>query len=77
MDEGAPYKFMYGENFIPGKYQKYNNNAGYAANGAALGVKNSKQSMMAQALSHFSWQLTEGYLMIVDLQGVGNILTDP
>lgn len=33
--------------------------------------------MIAQCLSHFSWQVTQGYLMIVDLQGVGNVLTDP
>ncbi len=33
--------------------------------------------MVAQAFSHFSWQITKGYLMIVDLQGVDNILTDP
>lgn len=25
----APYKYYYGENFIPGKYEKYNNNAGW------------------------------------------------
>ena len=33
--------------------------------------------MMAQSLSHFSWQYTRGYLMIVDIQGCLNVLTDP
>ena len=32
---------------------------------------------MAQALSHFSWQYTKGYLMIVDVQGCDSVLTDP
>jgi len=30
LDDSAPYKYLYGENFIQGKYQKYNNNAGWA-----------------------------------------------
>lgn len=29
LDEGIPYKYFYGENFIQGKYEKYNNNAGW------------------------------------------------
>ena len=73
LDESAPYKYYYGENFIKGRYEKYNNNAGWT-NGAG---QDANQSLIAQALSHYSWQLTQGYLMIVDLQGVGNILTDP
>ncbi len=73
LDDAAPYKYYYGENFINGRYEKYNNNAGWAN---ATGP-DANQSLIAQALSHYSWQLTQGYLMIVDLQGVGNILTDP
>lgn len=30
LDESAPFKYYYGENFIQGKYEKYNNNAGWA-----------------------------------------------
>jgi vacuole morphology and inheritance protein 14 len=70
-DPSAPFPLYYGENFIQGKYKKYNNNAGWKAE------KESKKTLSAQALSHFSWQLTKGYLIIVDLQGVGNVLTDP
>ena len=33
--------------------------------------------MVAQSLSHYSWQYTRGYLMVVDIQGCGNVLTDP
>ena len=30
-----------------------------------------------QAFSHFSYEYTEGRLMIVDIQGVGDYYTDP
>mmetsp|Transcript_12060 Transcript_12060/g.11932 ORF Transcript_12060/g.11932 Transcript_12060/m.11932 type:complete len:249 (+) Transcript_12060:992-1738(+) len=70
-DPDVEFKWAYGENFINGIYQKYNNNAGWASEQSSLQVK------IAQTLSHFSWQLTQGYLLISDLQGVGNILTDP
>lgn len=71
IDEETEIKYFYGENFIPGKYEKYNNNAGWKLE------RNSSQALIAQAFSHFSWQATQGYLMIVDLQGVNNVLTDP
>jgi hypothetical protein len=29
LDQSAPFKYYYGENFIEGKYNKYNNNAGW------------------------------------------------
>ena len=29
LDQSAPFKYYYGENFIDGKYNKYNNNAGW------------------------------------------------
>ena len=64
-------KFYYVENYIPGKYIKYNNNAGWIKTSIA------DQTLVAQAFSHFSYQFTQGYLMIVDLQGVGGFLTDP
>lgn len=61
------------ENYIDGSYVKYNNNAGWTnISGSSFESIN-----VAQAFSHFSWQITKGYLMIVDLQGVGGILTDP
>lgn len=41
LDEAAPFKYYYGENFIPGKYEKYNNNAGWRTG------KSSKQSLIA------------------------------
>ena len=64
-------KYFSAENFIDGDYTKFNNNAGWIANNL------SEQSQIAQAFSHFSWQFTKGYLMIVDLQGLNSLLTDP
>ncbi|MEK7782333.1 MAG: hypothetical protein AAB279_00250, partial [Candidatus Binatota bacterium] len=51
LDASAPYKYYYGENFIQGKYEKYNNNAGWTS---TVG-KDAEQSLIAQAISHFSW----------------------
>ena len=65
------HEFYYVENYIPGKYVKYNNNVGWIKTSIA------DQTLVAQAFSHFSYQFTQGYLMIVDLQGVGGFLTDP
>ena len=59
------------ENYIPGDYVKYNNNAGWISNSIA------DQTLLAQAFSHFSYQYSQGYLIIVDLQGVAGYLTDP
>ena len=71
MDEKFPYKYWWVENFIEGEYEKFNNNAGWETSSFK------QTSLIAQSLSHYSWQLTNGYLMIVDLQGGTGILTDP
>ncbi|KAI8946418.1 hypothetical protein F4801DRAFT_593367 [Xylaria longipes] len=49
------------EPFIEGNYVKYNNNGPYAA----------------QAFSHFTFGRSWGHFLVNDLQGVGNLLTDP
>lgn len=64
-------RFLSVENFIEGSYDKYNNNSGWTNSQAT------QLSLVAQAFSHFTWQITRGYLMVVDLQGVGSVLTDP
>ncbi|EAR97191.1 MHCK/EF2 kinase domain protein (macronuclear) [Tetrahymena thermophila SB210] len=62
----------YFEKYIDGTYEKFNNNAGYVSQ------TDNPYSSLAQALSHFSWQISKGYLAIVDLQGnQEGILTDP
>ncbi|KAG7380696.1 hypothetical protein PHYPSEUDO_006925 [Phytophthora pseudosyringae] len=59
------------EPYIEGEYKKYNNNNGWIRDDGL------NLSETAQAFSHFTWQKTFGQLMVVDLQGVGSILTDP
>jgi len=68
---GAKWKLFSVENYLQGKYQKYNNNAGWENKSMAPKV------IIAQALTHFSWQFTKGYMMMTDLQGVSSYLTDP
>ncbi|KAJ9448957.1 Eukaryotic elongation factor 2 kinase, partial [Diplonema papillatum] len=55
------------EHFLEGKYVKYNNNSGYC-----LSHRNTPQ-----AFSHFTWAQSNGELMVVDIQGVGDLYTDP
>ncbi|KAK1940562.1 Alpha-protein kinase vwkA [Phytophthora citrophthora] len=59
------------EPYIEGEYKKYNNNNGWIRDDGL------DFSETAQAFSHFTWQRTFGELMVVDLQGVGGIFTDP
>ena len=37
LDKDSPFKYYYGENFIQGKYEKYNNNAGWTGIGGPSG----------------------------------------
>eukprot|EP01064_Diplonema_japonicum_P010097 TRINITY_DN17453_c0_g1_i1.p1 TRINITY_DN17453_c0_g1~~TRINITY_DN17453_c0_g1_i1.p1 ORF type:complete len:629 (+),score=95.39 TRINITY_DN17453_c0_g1_i1:45-1931(+) len=55
------------EHYLDGNYVKHNNNSGYC-----FGSKNTPQ-----AFTHFSWVQSDGDLMIVDIQGVGELYTDP
>ena len=50
-----------------GRYEKFTSNAGYI----------SKDSDLAQAFTHFTWEFTAGDIMVADIQGGGNTLTDP
>ncbi|KAH7329507.1 hypothetical protein B0I35DRAFT_474104 [Stachybotrys elegans] len=59
------------EPFISGDYVKYNNNFSYVL------AESSAFNDRAQAFSHFTFERSWGHMMVVDLQGVGNLLTDP
>ncbi|KAF3916682.1 hypothetical protein ABW20_dc0105559 [Dactylellina cionopaga] len=61
------------EPFIQGEYIKYNNNCGYVN----TEIPNDKFNQAAQAFSHFTFERSQGRFMVSDLQGVGNLLTDP
>ncbi|XP_046841768.1 alpha-protein kinase vwkA-like [Xenia sp. Carnegie-2017] len=61
------------ERYIPGKYVKFNNSAGF--------VNENVYTATLSAFSHWTYCVTDGYLMVVDLQGVKDdtqyVLTDP
>lgn len=75
----CPYPFCTEEEFLEGVYEKYNNNHGGVIPSPAAGLK----ARTLQAFSHWSYVVTGGKMMVVDLQGVysptedGFILTDP
>ncbi|XP_078540885.1 transient receptor potential cation channel subfamily M member 7-like isoform X2 [Lissotriton helveticus] len=59
------------EECIAGRFRKYNNNNG---------DENVPESMLEQtmlAFSHWTYEYTRGELLVLDLQGVGENLTDP
>ncbi|KAL4477124.1 hypothetical protein ABPG72_008858 [Tetrahymena utriculariae] len=66
-------KYYFVENYIEGDYQKYNNNAGWTSS-----HESSQFNQISQAFSHFTWQYSQGQLLVVDIQGADlGVLTDP
>ncbi|KAI0426595.1 kinase-like domain-containing protein [Xylaria sp. FL1042] len=61
------------EPFIDGDYVKYNSNSGYVNEDLSEDPCN----QAAQAFSHFTFERSRGRFLVNDLQGVGNMLTDP
>ncbi|XP_067886068.1 LOW QUALITY PROTEIN: transient receptor potential cation channel subfamily M member 6-like [Heterodontus francisci] len=59
------------EKYMNGQFRKYNNN-----NGDELIPSNLLEETML-AFSHWSYEYTRGELLVLDLQGVGENLTDP
>ncbi|CAK9061303.1 unnamed protein product [Durusdinium trenchii] len=62
-DSTAPAPFMVGERYLPGTFLKYNSNCGFVNMDAP-------DSEIAQAFSHFTFILSGGQQMVLDLQGV-------
>ena len=60
------------EEFIEGKFEKYMNNTGEVcvSGDDVIGQK-------AECLSHFSYDISNSQLLVVDLQGSGHMLCDP
>mmetsp|Transcript_51192 Transcript_51192/g.128439 ORF Transcript_51192/g.128439 Transcript_51192/m.128439 type:complete len:730 (+) Transcript_51192:80-2269(+) len=56
------------ERYISGSYRKHNNNWGYVS-------KDERNT--PQAFSHFTYHLSNHKLLICDIQGVGDLYTDP
>lgn len=68
------------EKVIPGPFTKYNNNFGWVADFSEEKEKKSEFhsfNKVAQGFSHFTFQHSNGNILIADLQGVVNKLTDP
>ncbi|XP_015267020.1 PREDICTED: transient receptor potential cation channel subfamily M member 6 [Gekko japonicus] len=59
------------EKFMTGEFRKYNNN-----NGDEITPTNLLEEVML-AFSHWTYEYTRGELLVLDLQGVGENLTDP
>jgi len=55
------------ENRVAGNYVKYNNNWDW----------NDDRRNTPQAFSHFTWEASEHRILVCDLQGVGDMWTDP
>ena len=58
------------KNYITGEYVKHNSNAGYVEDVMYL-------RSTPQAFSHFTFECSNHELIIVDIQGVDNLFTDP
>ena len=56
------------ERAVTGEYIKHNNNSGFVE---------SHRRATPQAFSHFSFQASRGQMIIVDIQGVQDLYTDP
>ncbi|XP_072618732.1 transient receptor potential cation channel subfamily M member 6 isoform X1 [Vulpes vulpes] len=59
------------EKYMTGDFRKYNNN-----NGDEIAPSNTLEELML-AFSHWTYEYTRGELLVLDLQGVGENLTDP
>lgn len=57
------------EHYIEGEYVKYNSNSGF--------VRDENIRLTPQAFSHFTFERSGHELMVVDIQGVGDLYTDP
>ena len=62
------------EKFISGTFQKYINNDGTIVNGVETSADDLKK---VEAFVHYTYKKSEGNLMVLDIQGIGNILCDP
>ncbi|XP_069839530.1 transient receptor potential cation channel subfamily M member 7-like isoform X2 [Dendropsophus ebraccatus] len=59
------------EEYMAGRFRKYNNNTGSEI------VPSNKLEKTMLAFSHWTYEYTRGEFLVLDLQGVGENLTDP
>ncbi len=65
--EGQP--LFHVEHFIEGEYIKYNSNSGFVDNAICRNTPH--------AFSHFTFERSGHEVIVVDIQGVGDLYTDP
>nr|CDS26521.1 eukaryotic elongation factor 2 kinase [Hymenolepis microstoma] len=66
--ENSSSLFYHIERYMDGEYRKYNSNSGYV---------DGKPRNTPQAFSHFTFEHSGHRLLVVDIQGVGDLYTDP
>ena len=69
IDKNGKPKLYHVEHFIQGEYIKYNSNSGF--------VDGTNCRKTPQAFSHFTFERSGHELIVVDVQGVGDLYTDP
>jgi hypothetical protein len=83
-----PSMFFGVERHVAGEYRKHNNNHGYVEDGAGVvgDVRNQHNRQQQQqhhkrstpqAFSHFTYEVSCQNMLVVDIQGVGDVYTDP
>jgi len=92
-DKKKEQRIFFAEAFIPGSFKKYSDNLGFVGNVRLCSfggrimedekktennhVKESNAVEISQAFSHFTFETSDRNLVIVDIQGIGELYTDP
>lgn len=74
------FKYYAVEKVLKGNFTKYNNNFDFVADLSKYKDKLEEMFLfneVAQAFSHYTFQKSDGYILVCDLQGVVQKLTDP
>eukprot|EP01135_Chromosphaera_perkinsii_P005600 Nk52_evm14s355 gene=Nk52_evmTU14s355 len=72
---GAPIYCV--ERFMDGDYRKYNTNSGHLPQHKHADGSLEHCRLTPQAFSHFTYVRSKGRLLVCDIQGVGDLYTDP
>jgi hypothetical protein len=65
------------EEFVEGDFKKHNNNVGAVGSWVPETPDQKIDIQLAQAFSHFTYEHSKCQILICDIQGVGEIYTDP
>jgi len=79
LDEKNPggYRYLAVEARLTGKYEKYNSNNGFVLRNGEKANSSERVTDLPQAFSHFTFEMTGGKEMVVDIQGTPIKYTDP